>query len=235
MKKIIFIFPIAISISLFADSHTAIEDLDIFGETLGENTQNSAIRYKKTIQTTKTPLNAYKLTFTTGNKALLSIPDVKSNNSAYIANLARTELWQRKFCNTSLKPIFTKFNINIISGDLTNENGETQSLALCMKDSLHGKPLAKKETNTSKIIGSWYSDVGSPSFMDTTYTISNEDNQYYIKRKNGDGSEGKYRAKKHKNKYIKLNDKHGAYYVVTDDGLKIYDKAGYIRTAKTIK
>lgn len=34
------------------------------------------------------------------------------------------------------------------------------------------------------------------------------------------------------NTYVKVGDKHGAYYTVTPAGLRINDRQGYIRTAK---
>ena len=84
-------------------------------------------------------------------------------------------------------------------------------------------------------LGAWYDDVGSPTFFDATFKIQNDNGKYYIHRISGDGSRGKYKAEKSGNKFIKINDKFGAYYVITDNGLTINDKNGYIRTAKLIK
>jgi hypothetical protein len=102
---------------------------------------------------------------------------------------------------------------------------------------LSGCVTADKVQRVSKrsVVGSWYEKIGHPILGDATLTIYSENNQYYISRKNGDGSQGKYLLTKSGNKYIKNHDNLGAYYVVTNTGLKIYDKMGYIRTAKRIK
>ena len=41
-----------------------------------------------------------------------------------------------------------------------------------------------------------------------------------------------YKITKLDNKYKKNNDKFGSYYIIDTEGLKIYDKDGYIRTAR---
>tara|TARA_R110001606_G_scaffold38472_1_gene107702 strand:+ start:677 stop:994 length:318 start_codon:yes stop_codon:yes gene_type:complete len=84
-------------------------------------------------------------------------------------------------------------------------------------------------------IGRWYDDNGSPTYFDATFIISEENGNYYISRINGDGSKGKYRAEKNGKKFIKINDKFGAYYIITKKGLTLNDQAGYIRTAKKIE
>lgn len=82
-----------------------------------------------------------------------------------------------------------------------------------------------------QIIGAWYDDVGSPGFFDSIFTIYSEEEQYFIHRKNGDGSEGIYDAEKSGNRYTKIGDQNGAYYVVTEKGLDLNDRSGFIRTA----
>ncbi|MBA0216225.1 hypothetical protein H4F33_16300 [Pectobacterium brasiliense] len=88
------------------------------------------------------------------------------------------------------------------------------------------------KTDKDVVIGSWYDDVGSPEFLDATFTITRTSRGYFLKRLNGDGSSGTYQLTKLDNKYKKNNDKFGSYYVIDGNGLKIYDKDGYIRTAR---
>jgi hypothetical protein len=73
-----------------------------------------------------------------------------------------------------------------------------------------------------------------PRHLDATFTISKEDNSYYLTRKNGDGSSGRYPLSRDGNVFIKINDKFGAYYIVSKSYMEIYDRQGYIRTAKRI-
>jgi len=86
-----------------------------------------------------------------------------------------------------------------------------------------------------KIVGKWYDDLGSPDFADATMIIEQEGEQYFLNRRNGDGSGGRYKLKKAGNSYSKIGDKFGAKYVVTNKGLEIHDRGGYIRTARKIE
>ena len=90
-------------------------------------------------------------------------------------------------------------------------------------------------TDSISIIGTWYDDLGSPSYGDSTLIIEKDMNNYFISRRNGDGSGSRYRVKKLGNQFSKIGDKFGANYVITSKGLEIHDKAGYIRTAKKLK
>ncbi|GMU48777.1 MAG: hypothetical protein AMXMBFR31_10030 [Candidatus Desulfobacillus denitrificans] len=80
--------------------------------------------------------------------------------------------------------------------------------------------------------GTWYDDLGSPSYGDATLTIEKEGDRYFLSRRNGDGSGGRYQVERKGTVYTKIGDKFGAKYIVTEKGLEIHDKAGYIRTAK---
>ena len=46
---------------------------------------------------------------------------------------------------------------------------------------------------------------------------------------------GHYQAKKSGNRYDKIGDNFGAFYVVTDRGLSLNDRSGFIRTAGSIQ
>lgn len=83
------------------------------------------------------------------------------------------------------------------------------------------------------VVGAWYDDLGSKDFMDASMTIVVEDGQYYLDRKNGDGSSGRYRLTRDGNAFIKNGDKFGARYVVTRAGLELHDKQGFIRMARS--
>lgn len=85
-------------------------------------------------------------------------------------------------------------------------------------------------------VGRWLDDLGSPEYMDAHFTIVKDSGKYFLERRNGDGSGGRYRLEKQKGKeaYVKVGDKFGAVYVVTPNGLEIFDSAGYIRTAKPL-
>jgi len=80
--------------------------------------------------------------------------------------------------------------------------------------------------------GSWYDDLGSPTFLDATFNIVNDNGTCKLHRVNGDGSVGDYPLDLVGNKHFKRGDKFGAYYIPTSNGLDIYDKNGFIRTAK---
>lgn len=84
-------------------------------------------------------------------------------------------------------------------------------------------------------VGVWYDDLGSPDYGDSTLILESDSGKFFVIRKNGDGSGSRYRVNKSGNSYIKVGDRFGAKYVITEKGLEIHDKAGYIRTAKKIK
>jgi len=108
-------------------------------------------------------------------------------------------------------------------------------LVVSPPNSVYLRTKSNPESNSQwkgDVVGSWYDDVGSPGFMDATFNILRRGDSYYLYRKNGDGSTGTYPLLRDGRKYIKINDKFGAYYVVSDNGLEIYDSNGFIRTAR---
>lgn len=84
-------------------------------------------------------------------------------------------------------------------------------------------------------LGAWYDDLGSPDYGDSTLILESDSGKFFVIRRNGDGSGSRYRVNKSGNSYLKVGDRFGAKYVITEKGLEIHDKAGYIRTAKKIK
>lgn len=93
---------------------------------------------------------------------------------------------------------------------------------------------AIQEPQGNGTLGAWYDDLGDPTFTDATLNILKENGAYYLERVNGDGSIGKYQLKRDGEKFIKINDKFGAYYVISNSNLKIYDSKGFIRAAKKV-
>lgn len=111
---------------------------------------------------------------------------------------------------------------------LENPQGETQSAALCGRNS----GLERAVVPSSRTIGVWYDDVGSPTLLNATFTIRVESGKAWLTRLNGDGSRGEYELAVAGDTYLKVGDKNGAYYTVTPAGLRLNDRQGYIRTAR---
>lgn len=112
---------------------------------------------------------------------------------------------------------------------LENPKGEPQSIAMCLKTNGETQSSAP----AGRTIGSWYDDVGSPSYLNATFTIRAANGKTWLTRLNGDGSKGEYELAVAGDTYVKVGDKNGAYYIVTPTGLRINDRQGYIRTAKS--
>lgn len=90
---------------------------------------------------------------------------------------------------------------------------------------------------TTGTVGRWYDDVGSKKYGDATITITVENGRYVAKRVSGDGSKTDLplvRSKAQINIFDVPNDKLGARYIVTPEGLEIHDFKGHIRTAKPV-
>ncbi|MDP1519862.1 hypothetical protein Q8A57_02670 [Porticoccus litoralis] len=132
MKKILLcvLFLSLGSTDLYAED--TLESLKSYGYRLSESTENGAVRFVSVIKTTEFPLRAYKLTFRTALTELMSLPNADKDQKAFIANRARTELWETKFCTLELVSLMKINQIDLVSGDLTNPEGKTQSLAVCM-------------------------------------------------------------------------------------------------------
>jgi hypothetical protein len=116
-----------------SDSDSAsslISELEKYGSAVAVATDGAVI-FVSAEQTTKSPLNAFKLQFKTDRDALMSAPGAAPGNAAYLANFGRTELWSTRFCTEELKAIMSRYKIDLVSGDLTNLKGETQSISMC--------------------------------------------------------------------------------------------------------
>lgn len=176
--------------------------LDEYGEKVSKTSGKGSIKYIKAYQTTEKPLNAYRMDFDTSEKNLLSVPNAADDKTAKLKNLAITKEWEVKFCQPDLINFMLKNNIDMVSGALINK-GEMQRIAVCFKSMQISESVSDKN-NKDVVIGSWYDDVGSPEFLDATFTLTRTTQRYFLKRLNGDGSSGTYQLTKLDNKYKKI-------------------------------
>ena len=107
-----------------------IEGLEKYGRTVAASTDGT-IFFVSAIQTTKSPMNAFKLQFKTDNDALMTTSDAALGNAAYLANIGRTKVWSAKFCTKQLKAMMSQYKIDLVTGSLANLSGETQSTSIC--------------------------------------------------------------------------------------------------------
>ena len=118
-------------VAFYAQADDASSSLEKYGKQLASSTQNNAISLSTVTKTMEQPLRAYKLQFKTTAKELMATPNAQKDTTAYWTNRGKTEVWQTKFCTDQLKRIMATFRIDLVSGDLTNMSGETQSMAIC--------------------------------------------------------------------------------------------------------
>lgn len=229
IKSINIILTLLTSFSFNASANQIISKLDQYGMQLSKTSEKGTIIFSKSFQTTSNPMNAYRIDFSTLAKELMSVPNAEQNQTAKMKNLAITRAWETKFCSSSLLSLMKENNIDMISGFLL-KNDEPQHVAVCFKNA---DKIASNQSKVEKIsvLGTWYDDVDSPNYLNSTLTIFSNLKGTYLKRLNGDGSTGTYQLDKQGNKYIKTNDTHGAYYIIKGNSLEIYDKVGFIRAA----
>ncbi|WP_197724544.1 hypothetical protein [Dickeya fangzhongdai] len=230
VTKISLIIPLFISFYCNASTNDIVPNLNKYGTNISEASEKGSIRFLKSFQTTSSPMNAYRIDFETSAKELISVPDAEKNQSAKMKNLAITKAWETRFCSSDLISLMKENNIDMISGFLMNK-GEPQHIAVCFKNIEQNAIPSQSGSEQVKTLGVWYDDVGSPNYLDSTLTIFSNTKGIYLKRLNGDGSTGTYPLEKQGNKYKKIGDKHGAYYIIKGNSLEIYDRVGFIRTA----
>ena len=109
---------------------TIIDGLEKYGRAVAASTDGT-ILFVSAIQTTKSPMNAFKLQFKTDEDALMSASGAAPGNAAYLANIGRTKVWSAKFCTKQLKSMMSQYKIDLVTGDLANLSGKTQSMAIC--------------------------------------------------------------------------------------------------------
>lgn len=218
-------FALAVAASSCLAQSGVENDLATYARALETSTPERAIRFRGV---ERTGGNTFRVSFTTSSPSLMSLPNAKEDKAAFAANLGRTKVWETKSCTAELSTVLKRYNLIMVAFVLENRKGEPQSIALCLKNSGESKPSVPP----SRTIGSWYDDVGSPSYLNATFTIRVEGGKTWLTRLNGDGSKGEYELAPAGDTYVKVGDKHGAYYVITPAGLRTNDRQGYIRTAK---
>ncbi|MHD0644232.1 hypothetical protein ACYPKM_01180 [Pseudomonas aeruginosa] len=92
-------------------------------------------------------------------------------------------------------------------------------------------PAVVIDLDRQGVIGTWFDDLGSKDYLDSTLTIKREGSAYFLERKNADGSGGRYTLLRTGNVLTKVGDKFGAKYIVNGDKLELHDKDGFIRSA----
>lgn len=214
-----FVTPIA-----FAQS-AAEKDLASYARALEASTLDRVIRFKGVERTGN---DTFRISFTTSSQAFMSLPNAKEDRAAFAANLGRTKIWETKSCTAELGSLLKRHGLTMAAFVLENLKGEAQSAALCAKNSGEAPSSAPPR----RTIGTWYDDVGSPTFLNATFTIRVDSSRAWLTRSNGDGSRGEYELAVAGDTYVKVGDKNGAYYTVTPAGLRLNDRQGYIRTAK---
>ncbi|HBR2027691.1 TPA: hypothetical protein L9M76_005543 [Klebsiella variicola] len=198
-----------------------------YGQQVGVASENNKIRYLKAYQTTASPLNAYRVDFNTTAEELMSVPGADTDAVAKMKNLAITKAWETRFCTPDLNNAMVRSGVDMVSGFLLSDN-RTQHVAVCFKQVSDSQ---QQSSSPRKVTGIWYDDVGSPDYLNATLTIYQEGERFYLKRVNGDGSGGEYLLTRKGQKFIKNNDKFGAFYLIRNNKLEIYDNNGFIRDA----
>lgn len=216
---------LGVSFSAAADGMSSY--LGKYGKQVGAASENNKIQYIKAYQTTASPLKAYRVDFNTTAGELMSVPGAETDPAAKIKNLAITKAWEASFCTPDLNNAMVRFNVDMVSGFLLSDT-RTQHVAVCFKKSPDSQP---QSGSVRKVTGVWYDDVGSPDYLNATLTINQEGERFYLKRVSGDGSSGEYPLTRQGQKYIKINDKFGAFYIIKNNKLEIYDNKGFIRDA----
>lgn len=106
--------------------------LDTVGKKISEKSENHAIIYVDSFRVSEAEIPAYKSIFRTSHEALMSHHDADKDMTAYYHNVGRTEAWQAAFCRPEIRDAIKKYNLSVISANLENEDGEIQSMAVCV-------------------------------------------------------------------------------------------------------
>ena len=114
-----------------ADLH---DRLAAYGRQIASSSEQQTIVFAGVINTTERPRRAYQIKFKTNHRALMSEPNAEKDQQAYLSNQGKVRMWTAKFCTPELQTTMAVFGIDLVSGLLTNMEGETQSMAVCRKD-----------------------------------------------------------------------------------------------------
>jgi hypothetical protein len=100
------------------------DSLAAYGKQIANSSEQNAIVFAAVIKTTETPRRAYQIKFKTNHKALMSEPNAEKDQKAYLINQGKVRMWTAKFCTPELKTTIQVFGIDLVSGRLTNMDGE---------------------------------------------------------------------------------------------------------------
>lgn len=106
---------------------SVLPDLERYAASVVEAT-NGAVAF---VSVTQTTADAFQIQFKSGHEALMSQPGAEPGNAAYLSNVGRTKAWSTRFCTPELKAIMSRFGVDIVTGNLTDLAGDTQSMAIC--------------------------------------------------------------------------------------------------------
>ena len=109
---------------------SALSDLQSYANTVVQAT-GGEVNSVSVEPTTREPMYAFQIRFMTTNDALMSDPNARPGNAAYLTNVGRTKAWSTRFCTPELKAIMERHAIDMVTGNLTDTNGDTQSMSIC--------------------------------------------------------------------------------------------------------
>jgi hypothetical protein len=89
------------------------------------------VAYRAVTKTMDTPLVAYLVRFETSDSAFKSMSDAATNRVSFMTNTARRLVWEAKFCTGELHKILVESKVNLVSGEIMDEAGHTQFIAMC--------------------------------------------------------------------------------------------------------
>lgn len=84
------------------------------------------VSFRRVFKTTENPLRAYVVEFETQDPNFKSLSDAATNKVSFAINTGRRLVWESKFCTGELRKILIEEKINLLSGQIIDEHGETQ-------------------------------------------------------------------------------------------------------------
>lgn len=111
-----------------------VKQLDDYGKKVAASAKAGVFKYEVSKQTMSKPLMSYVMKFRTSDPGFRARTDAATNKEGYLANTSRRMVWESKFCTQELREIMQKSNVNIVNGDLTDNAGQTQFLAVCTRN-----------------------------------------------------------------------------------------------------
>ena len=113
------------------EAHRVQEALEQYGQQLAHSIPAKSVAFSHVTHTTDQPLRAYQIQFITSRQDLMAEEISLTETTPSTRNSMRTALWQAKFCTLQLQGLMATLRLNVVSGNLTDLHGETQSMAVC--------------------------------------------------------------------------------------------------------